>query len=319
MKEMRHIGNIKRISKRELYRLNSLLSERDKTILLFVKACHYMTSRQIMRLLFTLAIKERSLSAIRATNRWLFRLKGMGLLYALPRRVGGVRAGSGANIWSLSMAGVKILSMTEQTNKLFALPRKRNFEPTPKFLEHRLAVAEVYVQLHEMANKYNNGTNKHIELVQIALEPDCWRSYSDIGGRPLNIKPDMYAVTAVSDYEDYWFMEVDLDTESPATVMRKCEQYVRYFQSGMEQRKHGVFPLVVWIVPTDKRKGSLSSHMDAQFSGSVRQIFVVITLDQLPELVRNGKVKIEVKTEAKSPCISSQTELSLESEKDEKR
>ena len=55
-------------------------------------------------------------------------------------------------------------------------------------------------------------------------------------------------------YEDRWFIEVDLDTESPNKIIDKCERYHKYYRSGLEQQESGVFPLTVWIVPSAERK-----------------------------------------------------------------
>ena len=271
-----------RISRQAIGEINRRLGDTDKSVLLSIRRCRYLTGRQIMRLHFEAASSVQA--AIRRTNRRLLGLSETGLICPLRRRIGGVRAGSGANVWSLTMAGLRLLNLNNADSPL---TRKRNYEPTPRFVEHCLAVSEIYVHLHEMAGK-------QIELSRIQLEPDCWRPYSDAGGTPLTLKPDIYAVTVCGEYEDYWFIEIDLATESPSTVLRKCRQYTRYFQSGAEQRRIGVFPLVVWIVPTDKRKYSLIRHIDTEFTGNAGRIFSVITLDQLEELINQDNVKTEV-------------------------
>jgi hypothetical protein len=287
---MEQITHMKRISKRELFGLNGRLDEQDKSILRQMRICHYLTSHQICRLLFVHFISRQT--AMRATNRRLSKLHDMGLLYHLDRRIGGVRAGSGANVWALTMAGIRLLVLDERSNEGFTFPRKRNYEPTPKFLEHRLAVAEVYIRLHEFVAKQIHAKATRLELTQVDLEPYCWREYPNIiGSKSAILKPDLYAITTEGEYEDHWFIEVDLATESPSTVIRKCEQYVRYYQNGIEQRTQGVFPRVVWIVPTSKRKDSLSWHIADGFTSSHRELFTVITLDELSGLIQNGNLK----------------------------
>ena len=291
---------IKRIGKRKLYEISGCLSDKDNLILLTVGACRYITSRQIMRLYFQPIAHIKLSASVRNANRHLFRLKELGVIEHLDRRIGGVRAGSGANIWYLTTAGHKLLCLNERVNEgsqsirdselaqslLSCLPRKRHHEPTPRFLEHRLAVTEVFVRLHELT-----GKSKVVSLDDIALEPECWREHpSIIGGKASILKPDLYLVTTTKgnkkdEYEDYWFMEVDLATESPAVVLWKCEQYIRYFQSGIEQHKNGVFPRVVWIVPTDKRKESLQKYVEENFDGIHLELFSVITMNELPGLV----------------------------------
>jgi hypothetical protein len=96
--------------------------------------------------------------------------------------------------------------------------------------------------------------------------------------------------TRTDDYEDYWFFEIDLATKSPSRVLLKCQQYYHYYQSGAEQRNNGVFPLVVWIVLNKKREESLKYHIADEFGTRQRDIFLVITPDQLEGLITNHSV-----------------------------
>jgi hypothetical protein len=208
----------------------------------------------------------------------LARLRQVGLIAPLARRIGGVRAGSGAYVWALASAGARLLAMSEKSEDS---ARKRVHEPSPAFLEHTLAVAEVCIYLIELSR------GGKIQLVSYELEPDCWRQYTNTGGTASNLRPDLFTVTSAGEYEDYWFMEIDLATESPSTVLRKCGQYLAYMRSGIEQAKSGVFPLVVWIVPDGKRKGSLQRHIADNFKANAR-LFIVLTLDELEPLVLSG-------------------------------
>ena len=114
-------------------------------------------------------------------------------------------------------------------------------------MEHTLAVSELHTQLLGIEG---------ITLTDIQFEPACWRSYHGTA-----LKPDLYAVTTDGKYEDSWFFEIDLATEAPSRVVSKCEQYQEYYRSGVEQSKHGIFPLVVWIVPSAKRRATLQGQI----------------------------------------------------------
>lgn len=103
----------------------------------------------------------------------------------------------------------------------------------------------------------------------------------------MRLKPDLAVVTATEAFEDHWFFEVDLATEPPSRVVRACQNYQAYRQSGIEQRRLGLFPAVVWIVPTGRRKATLESHMDQHDAISAR-LFTVITLDELETLIEHG-------------------------------
>ena len=67
------------------------------------------------------------------------------------------------------------------------------------------------------------------------------------------MKPDLYVVTGRDDFEDCWFIEIDRGTESPAAISRKCRAYDLYWRSGLEQAEHGTYPLVLWVVPDERR------------------------------------------------------------------
>ena len=57
----------------------------------------------------------------------------------------------------------------------------------------------------------------------------------------------------VDSFEDSYFIELDLSTESPNTLARKMAAYRALWSSGVEQASRGVFPKVLWIVPDLRR------------------------------------------------------------------
>ena len=264
-----------RISQRRIEELERIISDRDKAILLSLQDCRYLTTGQIKRLHF--ADKPTHLSGLRATNRGLVKLKGYGLITHLNRRIGGVRGGSGSLVSVLTKAGVSLLGLINTDNT----PRKRTFDPSPAFLEHTLAVAETYIQFIEICKRNN------LELVESELEPASWRKYVGTDGKSVYLKPDIFAVTASGDYEDCWFVEVDLATESPNVVVGQCLRYARYHKT--EFGNDDTFPLVVWIVPSVTRKESLKRHIAESKDLSIKNAFVVITPDELEPLLTEGR------------------------------
>jgi hypothetical protein len=263
-----------RISRKHLEELALALGERDKAVLSVVRRCRYITTGQVRRLCFTDAANPTA--GLRAANRNLNKLKDSELVGVLTRRIGGTRAGSGSLIWYLTDAGERLLRLGNEA----AHPRKRFFEPSPHFLMHTLAVAECFVQLTEIC------TGQDLTLVKTELEPDCWRAYND-KGKITALRPDLFAVTVCGEYEDRWFMEIDLNTEAPITVVEKCRRYFDYYRSGAEQQQNEVFPLTVWIVPDKARKDSIAMHIGNEFQ-KLPKIFIVITPDELETLIRQG-------------------------------
>jgi hypothetical protein len=150
-----------RISRRELETICAGLTDRDMKIVASVAMYRLLTTRQICRLHF--ADKATETAALRSANRTLDKLRGLRLLVPLQRRIGGVRAGSGAYIWSLGHVGARLLQRADNVDG--RPQRRREFEPSSTFLEHTLAVAEVCLRLTEAAQRGD------VTLVGIQHEP----------------------------------------------------------------------------------------------------------------------------------------------------
>lgn len=263
----------RRISRQQLEEISERLSERDKQIIDTIQRYCYLLTSQIQRLYFTDAATPTA--ALRAASRALKKLRELGLVDHLARRIGGVRAGSGALVWYITHAGERLIYLRTQA----LTPTKRFSEPSPYFLAHTLAVADVAVELTELCRNSS-------KLTTLQPEPECWRTYSEYG-TVLALKPDLFAITMSGQYEDRWFIEVDLDTESPAKIIGKCEKYHKYYRTGLEQQEAEVFPLTVWIVPTTERKEKLIAHIRSAFDKQPK-LFTVITKDELWHLIRYG-------------------------------
>jgi hypothetical protein len=120
------------------------------------------------------------------------------------------------------------------------------------FLAHHLAVSELYVLLTEA------GRDGHLDVLDFDTEPACWRSFSGLGGGRTVLKPDAFVRLGLGAFEDAYFVEVDRATHSVPSVGRKLTLYRRYWQTGREQnRRDGVFPKVLVIVPSESRKAAL--------------------------------------------------------------
>ncbi len=242
-----------------------------------VAAYRFLTTRQISR--FHFIDSPSPIAALRSANRVLKKLRELRVLVTLERRVGGVRAGSGAYVWSLSSIGARLL---QRISAVEGRPsRYREHEPSSTFLRHTLAVAEVALRLCEAAR------GDRIALVGIEREPDSWRAYGAPGGGTARVKPDLAVVTATDDFEDHWFFEIDLATEPPSRVVRSCLNYQDYFHSGAEQQNLGLFPAVVWIVPSTRRENTIERYLRDTETLATR-LFRVITLDKLEALLQSG-------------------------------
>jgi hypothetical protein len=246
----------------------ALLSERDLAVLHSVSQHRFLTAIQIEALHFD--GHSTTDAGARVCRRVLSRLSEQRLLKRLARRVGGVRAGSASYVYALGPAGARLLGQT-----------KRTTEPSELFLKHTLAVGDVRVQLHRA---HQAGL---LNVSDLQIEPACWRRFVGPGGAADIVRPDLYLVTEAGAYEDAWFLEVDLGTESPAALSRKCRAYDRYWRSGREQTQHGSFPLTVWICPTERRAERVRRvFTDAR--SLKRELFRVTTEAELVDLLRGG-------------------------------
>jgi hypothetical protein len=255
--------------------LLSRLSERDLAILQSLQSFRLLTTAQIRRLHFAIG-HATAAAAAGAVMRVLTRLEERKLVTRLGRRIGGVRAGSSGITWQLGSAGERLLRTMHGEAK-----RRRYVEPSPAFTAHTLAVAELAVGLRELENQGS------IELLTVDPEPSCWRSFMGLHGVVEWLRPDLYVVTASSDFEDHWFCEVDLASEHPPVVVRKAKLYQRYAATGAHQADHGLFPAVIWVVPCVVRQQALQAALAADRSLQ-SGLFQVITTDQLPGLVISG-------------------------------
>ena len=228
--------------------LRERLSERDVAILRQVAELRLMSARQLQSIHFPTSEHGSEAAATRARQRAIARLIRERLLITLERRIGGVRAGSVGLVLALGVLGQRVLALNG--------PRRRAHEPMPRFVDHTLAVAQMAVDVMLAARA------GQLELLEHQAEPRCWREFADFGGRRL-LRPDAFVALGVDGYELRWFVEVDRASESLPTVLRKCQLYADYYQSGAEQtRSGGVFPRVCWSVPDERRAERLGQAIE---------------------------------------------------------
>lgn len=250
------------------------LSERDLAVLREIGRHRFLSTEQVRRLAFT--GHRTTATAARSARRVLARLTAERLVMSLPRRVGGLQGGATPAVWLLSGSGQRLLGLIDGRGAV-----SRVQETGQLFLRHYLAIAETHLALRDGAQA------GHFELSDIQLEPGCWRPFIDHAGSRQLLKPDLFAVTASGDYEDHWFIEVDRGTEAIPTLIRQCQAYARYRDSGVEQAAHDVFPRVVWLLPTERRRDRLASAI-ASARGLSNSVFHAVTSGDLLPLVAGG-------------------------------
>ncbi len=256
------------INSERLARLVEQLSERDLAVLSTLEQVRLASAAQIERLHFVgKSSQHRRRALLSLTNRRL--------VTRLDRVIGGVHAGSSGFLYQLSDVGQRAL------NQSTGLPRRLPSTPGTSFIRHALAVTELYVRLTEQSR-----TNA-FELLEFTAEPNCWRHYPGRGGGRSVVKPDAFVRIGSGDYEDSWFVEVDLATEHPTTIKTKLDVYRAYWSSGTEQAKHGVFPRVLWTVPDQRRAQVISDCCERQ-PADAWSLYMVTLFDGAVGLMAGG-------------------------------
>lgn len=219
------------------------VGDRDREILASLRDHTYLTTRQVERLHVRDDPSLSALAATRRAHRYMARLYDLGLVDRLDRRIGGTRAGSAAYIWQLSPAGQRLMGR--------ATERRR---PTPGWghLAHTLDVAEVDVRLRE--HERNTDT---VRVLAVETEPGCWRRYVTDYGKKRWLKPDLRLTLHIGGGELHWFVEVDRGTEHREALAYKANAYLAAWRDGGEHVRAGIFPKVLWIVPTTQREAEL--------------------------------------------------------------
>ena len=247
-------------------------------LLALVAAHRFATTTQLARL--TAPDYASPASALRQTQRHLASLAQQRLLTSLERRVGGWQGGSAVTIWAATTRGHRRVAADEGDVEVPRRQRPREVSTT--FLDHLLAITEVRTSIEEAVRQEADTE------AAVALEPECWRTALSPSGQVQVLRPDLAVTITSPAYEDRYLVEVDRATENPGRVIATCWRY----QEHQAQASDGdVFPLVVWMVPTDRRRHRLERAI-AHSTGLLRELFRVIRLDQLPTLIHGGPAAI---------------------------
>jgi hypothetical protein len=262
-----------RISARQLDHISSDLTDLDMNVLVFVSAYRLATSKQLVRRFWLDGSGEPDPKA-RVGRRALKRLCDWRILDPLPGRArGGVRGGSDTLIYRVGVAGVRLLARR-------GLTQKRLGAPSDRHIAHTLTTAEVAIRLFEADRA---GA---VECIEVQAEPECWRAFLGPMGARLVLKPDLYLRVAApgSVYEYRFFCEVDMATEHKATLLAKCQRYLAHYRAGSEQREHGVYPKVLWVVPDEHRAVQIEEVLQA-LPLEARRLFTVCPFDDATQFL----------------------------------
>jgi hypothetical protein len=280
----------RRVSRRRLAELSARLGLADFDILGLLGQHRFLTTGHVAGLVFGGAASR--LAGVRAAQRALRKLESQGSVTMLPRRVGGYGGGAAQSVWRLTEAGHRLLRLQAQggegRDRLGGIDgggrrRVRFVEPSAQFLAHTLRVADIRLVFERL----ETDSGGKAELSQVQTEPECWRNWVGPHGAPMTLRPDLYVETTSDEYMDCWFVEVDMGTEHLPAVARKARAYEAYRLCGREQAARGVFPLVLWVTPDERRAEAIMAAIDSDPGCDVRP-HRAACFDWLAELLAGG-------------------------------
>ena len=168
----------------------------------------------------------------------------------VERRVGMARGGSERLCYALDSAALQLLRLranAEGQERSVRRPRV----PGERFVAHTLAISELYVSLIERSQL------GRFAIADFRTEPASWEK-DGLGGW---LKPDAFVQLRLGETHDYWWIEVDLATESLPTVRRKLLAYLDFVQRG-QLGPDGVVPRVLIGVPNELRRLAVQRVVD---------------------------------------------------------
>jgi hypothetical protein len=264
-----------RVTSGRLLALGAELGERERALIGELEMLRLASHAQLAALLPAPAT-QTSASQARTARRVLAQLTKAGIFARLERRIGGVRAGSAGYVYYLGPVGQRLVAYWDGRGLI-----RGRFRPEPgsRYVRHRLAVSELYVQARVAERR------GQLDLIGFDGEPGCWRQFMDGFGGQLILKPDAFLRIGSGAYENRFFVEVDLGSESRNVIERKARTYLAYFNSGVEQAEHGVFPRVVFATTSERRRGALV-EVCGRLPEEAWALFTITTLEQAIETMK---------------------------------
>lgn len=265
-------SSISRVSSARLHLIASLLTPTERAVLQLVARTRLCSGAQLERLFWH---EGNPASRARQARRTLGQLAAWRVLDRLPRSVGGRRAGSRGFIYSVGPSGARLLARETGVRV------RRLSAPGDRFVAHTLAIAELVVQLQE-AHRAGG-----LEVIEVQTEPTCWRGFLGPFASRRILKPDLFVRVAAGvgvgvgagALEDRWLLECDMSTEASGTLLAKAERYAEHHRSGSEQRQHGIYPRVLFVVPDARREAQVGGVFE-RLPAQTRRLFTICRFNE---------------------------------------
>lgn len=258
---------------------SSNLTSREKEIIRSVYKFRFLDSSQIQHLL-----GHKSRSRVKA---WLVKLSTEEYLQRHYKKTWGENRNP-----TIYFLGKKSAPLVSQNSK-FKNPHIKHLDREEKIslttANHFMSCANFYLKLRDFAE--SEGTT-----LEYYTETDIYGSlYHKL------LKPSAYFLYKTEEETRSYFVIVDLETATRATIRRKIGRYIDCYQNGYWKNDFGVFPEVMIACLTGKRKQEtlLDIAYQMKFNPGTEINFKVTTFNLIEENKSNLDVLPVPKTQPK--------------------
>ncbi len=271
----------------EINMIDVSLEDRDRELMQLIRRFRFMRTDQLCKIFFSKP-EGTERAKLSRTTRCLHRLEKWGVLSHLPRRVRPNRGGTYGLVWRLTETGIRVLNLGRTGAK-----RQRPYEPSETFLEHTLAVADIYTDIVTLCQ-----SRDYLNILDERIESEAAKTfrYPDspfVINKEIKVWPDLYVKLQNRDEKgdtvtDRWFIEVDRGTERSKELKEKCERYVIYCKSGRTKKDYGSNPSTLFVVPNERRKEQITAI--AKEATEYKKMFYVVTREELADRLLKGPI-----------------------------
>lgn len=248
-----------------------VLTERDKAIILSVYENRFLRRDQIQRLYFPNA-------SVPACN---MRLKKLYEHSFLDRLIRPVAVGSNQIVYALNHHGAVVVSATLNIDR-HSINWKRDHNRVEfLFMEHTLAVAEFKVNLDLVLRKTDG-----VDWLFYSRESKGLQArVPDPAGKKkyLVVAPDAFFGLKISEGNSFFFLEVDMGTETLKRFGEKVTAYKQYWKTGKYRQDYEFNHFRVLTIAESKKR--LSNLIDATRKNGGRNMFLFTTFAEIERSV----------------------------------
>ncbi len=242
------------------------LTERDKKIIVAVYENRFLRRDQIERLFFS------NTSACNHRLMKLYQHKYLDRLYK-P-----VDFGSSQAVYALDKRGADVVQQLGIEGNKIRWSRRQN-KVEFLFLEHTLAVSEFRVNLELAIRKrgdvqllfWKRGSKEFYDRVP---DPEGKRKY-------LTVTPDAFFGIKTPEGKSYFFLEIDMGTETNTRFKRKIQAYQQYWKTERYAKSFGFKSFRLLTVTTGSRR--LKNLLKTTYDTGGRNMFLFTLTEQIIE------------------------------------